>query len=386
MKKIILWMIVLLCLSVVYADESTPLVVWVENGDLVVWHDSISQVFSVGNLIFPKLSPSGEQVALLRGNYPYVESLSVIGIDGADLRDVDIRYPRQVEWQSETILWVNTYLPPTDGMLNLLPSTILYRMDLEADTVSQWDMGGAFMMTINPNRTWLSIAFAGVHQQQEGKIQLLSLLTDEMTPQLVMTFPAISNASHEGYYPPIQWMSDDVARVAIPHPDSLYPSATPLMTQLWQFQTDMTMTSLGELKNTHLLLSPVWSDDGEKLAYLEYSQQGQTFCVMDSDLSQAHYRHTPNQPEPFFSVPQTSDFLVIQNNTAVYIIGEDATPRLWATGGGAFIGDMQMSVGGAVFILLNDFSITLVYARWGEDTLYEIVEMTEYPFFDAKWE
>lgn len=386
MKKIILWMIVVFCLSVVRADESTPLVVWQNSGDLTVWRDGTSQTFSVGNLIFPYLSPSGEQVALVRGAYPYPEYVSVISITGENLRDIEIQYPRQVVWQSETVLWVSTYLPPTEGVLNLLMSPILYRVDLQTNTVNQWDMGAPFMMTINPNRTWFALVFAGVYQQQEGKIQLLSLLSDELTPQPVMTFPAISNASHDGYYPPIQWMSDDVVRVAIPHPDALYPSEIPLMTQLWEFQTDISLTALGELKNTHLLLSPLWSDDGEKLAYLEYSPATSTFFVMNRDLSAVIYTDTLTQPQPFFVVPHSSDFMLIQDNTAIYILGEAMTPQLWVTGGGGFIGDIQIYASGVIFTLLNDYSITLVYANWDGSTIYEIVKMEEYPFFDAKWD
>nr|MCU0481128.1 hypothetical protein [Anaerolineae bacterium] len=222
MKKIIFWLILFLSLSVVRADESTPLVVWAENGDLGVWQAGTSQIFSVGNLIFPKLSPSGEQVALLRGDNRYPEFLSVISIQDGNLRDVDTRYPRWVEWQSETILWVNTYVHPSEGELDITQDTLLYRVDLATGAIRQWDMGEPFRMTMNPSRTWLALVFAGIYQQAEGRISLLSLANDEMIAQQVMTFPAISSASHGGYYPTVQWITDDVAYVAIPHPDALY--------------------------------------------------------------------------------------------------------------------------------------------------------------------
>jgi hypothetical protein len=237
------------------------------------------------------------------------------------------------------------------------------------------------MMTINPNRTWLALMFAGVYQQTDAKISLLSPVNDEIIPQQVMTFPAISGGSHSGYYPPIQWMSDDTARVAIPHPDALYAVDEPLLTQLWQFQTDMTVTSLGELPNTSIAFTPIWSADGERLAYVDFQREQSRFLVIQTDSLQPIFE-SPFQFMPFFAIPQTSHFLFVNNGRDLMIADETET-RLWLSAEG-FILDIKVLDEGVVFVAIDDDSTALVYVKWDTNTVYEIVKISEYSFFDAK--
>lgn len=384
MKKLFLLMIFAFVISANVANESTPLVVIAQDGDLWVWHNGKTQIFPVGDLIFPYLSPSGNLVALVRGDYPYPQRLSVLSITGDNLRDFSMAYPRQVIWQSESVLWINSYLPHTEGMLELYPSTHLYRVNLETGEITEWDMGEPFTMTINPNREWLAMSFAGLYGESEGRISLLSLFED-INPVDVVRFPAISSGSHGGYYPPVQWLTDKSARLAIAEPNALYIVGDMLpQTQLLEINTDGISTALGEI-NTQLYPAPVWSADGASMVYMTASREGLALAIA-SHVGEINHIIALGEPVPFFFIPQSDDFLFIEQNTAIQIVGINGELRSWAMGGGALVGDLQLYAGGAVITLLSDASIRLVYVGWHENTLHEILKTSEYPFFDTKWD
>jgi hypothetical protein len=366
------------------ADESTPLVVIAQAGDLWVWQNGETQIFPVGDLIFPYLSPSGNLVALVRGEYPYPQRLSVISITGDNLRDFDVAYPRQVIWQSENVLWINSYLPHTEGMLELNPSTGLYRVNIETGEITEWDMDEPFTMTINPNREWLSLSFAGVYGESEGQISLLSLFED-IPPVDVVQFEAISSGSHGGYYPPVQWLTDTSARIAIPEPNALYIVGDILpQTQLLEINTDGTTTLLGEI-NTPLYPTPMWSADGASMAYMTASRDGLALAIA-SHVGEINHVIIFGESVPFFSIPQSDNFLFIEQNTAMQIVGMNTEISQWVTGGGAWVADLQLYSGGVVLTLLSDDVIRVVYAGWSDNLLHEILKTAEYPFFDAKWD
>nr|MCU0479695.1 hypothetical protein [Anaerolineae bacterium] len=125
--------------------------------------------------------------------------------------------------------------------------------------------------------------------------------------------------------------------------------------------------------------------DGERLAYVtppESLQQGKLWVVSQS-LAQTDFE-MPFNFEQFFSIPQTSDFLVIQNNQNL-IVFEETEARAWLSADG-FIADIQIRDKGVVFVSLDNSSSTLVSASWDDDSPTEILKISEYPFFDAKWD
>jgi hypothetical protein len=391
MKKIFLFIMMVWFASIsAFADETIPLVVWQDAGNLSVLQGGNIQTFPIGDLIFPYLSPNGDQVALVRGQYPYPQSLAVISIIGENLRDVGVAYPRQVIWQSETVLWVNGYLPPTEGMLELSPSAMLYRVNLETGDITEWDMGASFEMSINPAHDWMALTFAGLYGQVEGHISLLSLTENNPTPQDMMTFPAISSGSHGGYYPSVQWVGDDRAYVAIPHPDAIYNTTTDADTagmSLFELTTDGGSDVFGTI-HALFFYPPLWSSDGEVLAYVTATPDESRFVIVTHDGVETLYSQTWDMTENslFLSIPNSDEFLYIQRNTAIMIVGAEVGLHQWTTGGGAFVADIVLYPRGAVFTLLNDFSIALVYAGWDDNMVHEILKMTEYPFFDANWD
>jgi len=383
MKKIILWMMIVLCLSVVRADESTPLVVWSENGDLVVWHDGTSHTFLVGKIIFPILSPSGEQVALIRGTYSYPESLSVISITGDNLRDIDIQYPRQVVWQSETILWVSSYLPPTEGMLSLPLSTILYRIDLETNTMSQWDIEHEFNFFLNPQKTWIAVVLAGIYEQTDTQITIFSTDSSPAEAQVVLRFPTISSASHEGFLPDVQWITETTAHISIRESDAVYATRddAPLTTVI-EFSVFGETKTLGAFPSI-FFFSPVTAHDGDSVGYvtrddnlLIASLDGQTIY---HDIELEYAPSFPPMP-----IPQTSLFAYIQGTPTMMLVGKDTAPTEWFMIGGAFL-DVDIQPKGAVIMRLGGIETTLLYVRIGEQEVHEIAKI-EYTAFDAKWE
>ncbi|MCL4256824.1 MAG: hypothetical protein KJ043_23905, partial [Anaerolineae bacterium] len=104
MKKIFLFIMIFgLPIILTIADETTPLVVWTDGGDVSVWQNGETTFIPIGDAIFPYLSPNGEQIALVRGEFSYPEKLSVVSLNGDNLRDINLSYPRQVIWQSETV-------------------------------------------------------------------------------------------------------------------------------------------------------------------------------------------------------------------------------------------------------------------------------------------
>lgn len=383
MKKIIFWVILWVGLSVVRADESTPLVVWVENGDLVVWQGGTSQIFPVGDAVLPKLSPNGEQVALIRGEYLYPEYLSVISIDGENLHDIDVQYPRQVEWQSETILWVNTYLPSTEYVSGLSLSTMLYRVDLEADTITQWDIGYEFNFFLNPQKTWIALVLAGIYEQTETQVAVFSTDSSPAEAQIALSFPTISSASHEGFLPDVQWITETTAHISIHEPNAVYATREDTsLTTLIEFSVFGETKTLGAFPSI-FFFSPVTAYGGDSLAYVTRDDN----LVIASLDGQMTYHDIELEYSPSFPpmvIPQTSLFAYIQGTPTMMLVGKDMPPTEWFMIGGAFL-DVVIQPKGAVVMRLGGIETTLLYIRMGESDVYEIAKIG-YTLFDVKWD
>lgn len=398
MKKIFLFIMIFgLPIILTIADETTPLVVWTDGGDVSVWQNGETTFIPIGDAIFPYLSPNGEQIALVRGEFSYPEKLSVVSLNGENLRDINLSYPRQVIWQSETVLWVNNFAP-SEGALDLPYGTILYRINLENGDITSWDMGEPFMMTINPARDWLALSFAGVYGADEGHISLLSLTEQNPQPQETLRFPAISNGSHSGYFPFITWITDKIIRTTIAEPNAIYILGDILpKTTLWEIATDGTSTELGEIA-TPLYPVPQWSADGEWLTYLTSSRsgdglaianyQGNIQWVIESD------EFFITETASFFAIPQADDFSYLENmyleHTSTFMRYGATMDTLshWLTLEDAVVADMMLYPLGCVLVLLYEDEIRIVYVYWDNPVIYDIVvyDFPEYRGFDVQWD
>ena len=392
MKKIFLFIIIIgLPIILTVADEITPLVVWTDGGDIGVWQNGATTIIPVGDAIFPYLSPSGEQIALVRGTYSYPEKLSVISLNGDNLRDIDISYPRQVIWQSEMVLWVNDFAP-SEGALGLPYGTMLYRINLETGDIASWDMGEPFMMTINSSRDILALSFAGVYQVDEGRISFLSLTEENPQHREALRFPAISNGSHEGYYPKIQWFDETTFGVAIPQPDAVYilREREDITISLWQIAVSQSEAmQLGEIDTRYgfsLFDPPVWSHDS--LSYFTYINDELHLMITSVD-GQTIYHEIPFDLLPAISpvnIPTTSLIAYNQDIALMMFVTKDMPPTLWFSAGGSFLSELHQSDRGIVFLRLGGTETTLMYIGVDETEPHAIAKIKYYAFFDAKWD
>lgn len=389
MKKFFLLYIIFgLTTILTVADETTPLVVWTDGGDVWVWQNAETIHIPIGDAIFPYLSPYGEQIALVRGEFSYPEKLSVVSLNGDNLRDIDLSYPRQVIWQSETVLWVNTYLPiDTENQVNQrMVSHLLYRVNLETNTIDEWDMGREVWATISPDRNWLIVIDAGIYGQDEGAILQLSLTEDMPTPVERLSFPAISSGSHGGYYPFIQWMSDSVMRLAISEPDAIYHVGEDLPEKtLWELHVDGTSRMLGVV---YAPLYPVslWSGDGDIFVYPTMVTHNQiTFALASSDGREVVNEFSLQEVIPLDFIPNRHEFFFVDKTKSVVRI--DSIPQPFITISDGFIFNVSAYTNGIlVEILYGRDNYAIAYASWEDGRLIEVGNPTGISFFDAKWD
>ncbi len=393
MKKMF-WVLIIfgVPMMLAVADETTPLVVWTDDGDVWVWQNGETTSIPIGDANFPYLSPNGEQIALVRGAYLYFEKLSVVSLNGENLRDIDLSaYPRQVIWQSETVLWVNDFAS-LEGALGLPYGTMLYRINLETGDIASWDMGEPFMMTINPSRDTLALSFGGVYQVDEGHISLLSLTEENPQPREALRFPAISNGSHEGHYPSVQWFDETTFGVAIPQPDAVYilREREDITISLWQIAVSQSEAmQLGEIDTRYGILlfePPVWSNDS--LGYFTHINDELHLMITSVD-GQTIYHQIPFDLLPAISpvnIPTTSLIAYNQDIALMMFVTKDMPPTLWFSAGGAFLGELYASDRGVVFLRLGGTETTLMYIGVDETEPHAIAKIKYYAFFDAKWD
>jgi hypothetical protein len=401
-KWICLIVILLVVGFTVRAEESSTLpdnlvVAWIDNGDLYVraGENSPVQLTTVGDVMFPYLSPDASRIAYVQGENGLPTSLSII-----DISDIAVPQPialdpiamdtpekphlNQVAWMDDQTLYFNTAPAPSYG---LTYNDDLWRVDTETgEVVSLLPAGEGGMFSPSPDGNWIALANPGTYDHAEGRIRLMNVETGAL--QTVLSFPAVSTASEYQFYPGLFWEADSSAvRAAIPDRDLIYTEADSPPVKLWRLSTDGSSQPLGSVQAGYFGL-PRWSDDANHLIFL--SQVGDP---ADNQFDLMLAEGNGENPVSYVDVkantlgligwiPASQQFTYIQGIADTYWLGElDAQPISFAQHMFAptFLEDAQVVYASAY---QNPFELRYTRAGTNQSILIATVN-NSYPIFDA---
>ncbi len=246
MRTALLTIMMLFLVGIAHAQQTqTPLIAFIEEGNLYTWQDGIrNALVETGHIDRVWLNSEGTQVAYIQSDgrvqkpgydhlniadYQYEStSLWMIDIDGSNLRQlIDLDHYRggydygtsifidELEWVSGTSLIVfNTY-EMSEVASYSHPHVHIYALDTETGQVSlryQSDEEGSF--SVSPDgiyavsRTETSISLfplSGIGNGDGGVPEAVTLYSYERS----------ANDFHNYYYPSVQWSADSQSLIAI---------------------------------------------------------------------------------------------------------------------------------------------------------------------------
>ena len=268
------------------AGQAGLVVAWIDGGNLVVWRtgETLPRRIAAGSAIRPVLSPDGAHVAFTRGPQGQALALWVAGVDGVaerelagpDLLDADsdsdqfTRQIGQVAWLDARRVIFNTLRVPRTPGPGGGKADDLWRADVltgAAERLLPDGEGGDF--SLSPDGTRLALVTPGQYDGDLGLIRLVDIQGQPVAE--LLRFDAVSTASEYAFYPEPHWLpASSALRIAIPHPDLIYPPTagqTPPTVALWELSLDGTAQTLGTVPAT-FFGQPTWSADGTWLTYL----------------------------------------------------------------------------------------------------------------------
>lgn len=238
MRTALLIVFVLLFVGVAAAQPSTPLVAFVEEGNLYLWQDGTRRaVRDTGDVDRVWFSPDGTQIVFVQDDgrvfdpeFPDLEvadtqyrstSLWIMDTDGENLRqlvDVD-DYRGDLEYGSSVLIHKLAWVPGTSliAFNTLVQSEVasfsntyanLYAVDTETgDRVLAHDSDEYGIFAISPDGEHAAIATSTA-------ISIIGLDGEMVLPD-VYTFEESPDTPHNYYYPAMRWAADGESLVAI---------------------------------------------------------------------------------------------------------------------------------------------------------------------------
>lgn len=364
------------------------IIVWTQPNALYIWQNDEIRHIPLSGIFKPILSPHAQHLVLIPVGDDMPEFFVTLRIDGTGWRQIDIPYPNQVVWQSDTVLWLNNYARLSgESVTPVVMTDHLYRVDAETGEIDQWQMGRPFLMTIRQDGLYMVLSHAGQYPNEYGAIRIISLYDETISPIDVLQFPAISLASHVGYFPVVQWMTDNTMRVALPAPDAVYASGVNIPpTQLWRLTVDGQSDLLGEIP-ARFYAGVVWSSDGRRVSYIMPTVDGDTI-VIASPTGEIIAQHLLDSPFGFIiPVPNRHTFLYwdVQQQGRIMMYAEDVPWQMWLNPERGRMVLTSISQDGVTLIHNQDAHIRLAYALFDDQSIHEIVKISEYPSIDVKW-
>lgn len=376
-------------LSVIKANTDGLIIAWTQTDALYVWHDGEIQDIELSGTFKPILSPNAERLVLIPINDEGMPiSFMTMRLDGSEPYQIDIPYPNQILWQSDAVFWVNNYRRLPEGSMTPFDlNNRLYRVDAQTGTIDEWELDDAFIMTISPDGAHIIISQAGQYPQVEGVIGHISLIDDDIQPVELFRFPPISFASHIGYYPVVQFITDGTLRVAIPAPDAVYAVGADIPpTQLWRLTYDGQQTLLGAVQ-AQFYAGVVWSTDGERVSYIMPAAEGDRLIIA-SPTGEILDNYRLASPFGFIiPVPIGTTFLYwdVRQNGRLMTYADNSPLQEWLSAEGCRMTLTSISPYGVTVICNSDSDVRMGYALFGDKTIYEIVKFSEFPLIDVKW-
>ena len=238
MRTALLAIFVLLFFGVAAAQPVTPLVAFVEEGNLYLWQDGTRRALrDTGDVDRVWLNPDGTQIAFIQNDgyvsepgfedlnaadYMYRStSLWLVGADGSDLRqlvDVD-DYRGETDYGSSVLIHKLAWVPGTTliAFNTLVQSEVagyantyanLYTVDtVTGDIVLAHDTDEYGMFSISPNGEHAAIT-------TDSAISIIGLDGEMVLPD-VYTFEPSPDTPHNFYYPRMQWAADGESLLAV---------------------------------------------------------------------------------------------------------------------------------------------------------------------------
>lgn len=392
MKKIYLLCLVLIwipALSVAHANTDGLIIVWSQTDALYIWRNGETHDIELSGMFKPILSPNAERLVLIPINDDGMPtSFMTMRLDGSDRYPIDIPYPNQILWQSDTVFWVNNYRRLPEGSMTPFDlNNRLYRVDAQTGTIDEWELDDAFIMTISSDGAHLIIVRAGEYPQGEGVIGHISLMNDDIQPVELFRFPSVSFASHIGYYPVVQFIADGTLRVAIPAPDAVYAVGADMPpTQLWRLTYDGQHTLLGEVQ-AQFYAGVVWSMDGERMSYIMPTTKGDMLIIASPTGEIFHNQQLASPFGFIIPAPMSATFLYwdVRQNGRLMTYADNMPLQEWLSAEACRMTLTSISSYGVTVICNSDSDVLIGYALFGDKTIYEIVKFSEFPLIDVKW-
>ncbi len=270
LHQILIFAVILVTIGwqTVAAQSGALTVAWVENGNLMVWHqgdDSPTKIAS-GDIQREFIAPDGQHIAFTRSAYHPSESLWVVGHPEKRLVTPDMiagNMIAQVGWLDSATLYFNTAQQTDVGQVL---SDDFWRVDLTDEKVDRlYDPGEGGNFTFNPNDDAIALVYSGEYEGQRSQISVSNLLG--FYRYTVLNFPAVSTGSEYRFYPSLFWETDGSAfYVALPDKDLIYNDSTG-MTALWRISAFGAQKHLGTVQAS-FFGQPQWSFDGQFIVYM----------------------------------------------------------------------------------------------------------------------
>jgi dipeptidyl aminopeptidase/acylaminoacyl peptidase len=238
MRNALLTLFVLLCFGAAAAQSPSPLVAFVEEGNLYLWQDGTRTALrDTGDVTRVWLSPDGTRIAFtqddgivdepgfegmhIAGASYYSTSLWIMNIDGTDLRQLvnvddfrgDIDYSYHVfifklVWVPQTsLIAFNTIRMAGDAPFSWVYAD-LYAVDTETgERVLSHPSEEYGMFAISPDGQHAAIT-------TDTAISIIGLDGEMVLPD-VYTFELSIDTPHSNYFPPMRWAADGQSLIAI---------------------------------------------------------------------------------------------------------------------------------------------------------------------------
>lgn len=316
----------------VSAAEGKLAVTWVNGENLYIWQEGMSEPLQVasGRIARPTIAPDGEHIAYMQIEEGLSETLTVIDRTG-ELKLVDKSHlPStdetagvfgQVTWLDAATLYFNT---EELNLIGRITQEDLWKADIASGEITQVlaaGEGGEF--TFSQDRTHMAVVGAGRYDGEQAEVRLMDVSGSDVAN--VLAFDAVSTGSEYRYYPTIRWTGDgQTVWFAIPEQDLIYADSSG-DTVLWQLGVDGTQTSMGTIQAS-FFGPPLWSEDGQQIAYLQREGESNQFDLMlaDGDGNQAQVYTSGESGNLRFVewLPESAQFLFEQGEPGDYWIGE----------------------------------------------------------------
>lgn len=238
MRTALLTLFALLFFGAAAAQPVTPLVAFVEEGNLYVWQDGTRRALrDTGDVNRVWLNPDGTQVAFIQADgfvfdpeFPDFEvadtayrstSLWIMDIDGTNLRqlvDVD-DYRGDLDYGYSVLIYKLAWVPGTSliafntvvqSEVALFANTYanLYAVNTETgERVLAHDSDSYGTFAISPDGRHAAIT-------TDSAISIMGL-DGEMTLPDIYTFEASVDTPHNNYFPPMYWAADGESLIAV---------------------------------------------------------------------------------------------------------------------------------------------------------------------------